>query len=525
MKVSFSGNIIAILLMTQSVGASFFRDVAGDQPSREDMIENALLDKAVPLKEYRAKLRANGMDIADSTRRKLNENNNNGNNANDATGDDWYLYGNGDDWYRYGNGNENNYGNNAANDNYANNNNNNNNNAYGNYNNANNGQNNNGDDYYVMYGRNFNSYALKYSQCQPVQRFSAEAVQAGEASPMLVDDIVILRLCPTKSCSTTRKYGCSSSFAEYAVGLTDYVEIMLYYRQDRMNQMCDWCNICYTQRRLDENNNNNNNNGDDNAGDDYSWNGYNRYNYDHDCTDYKSYCYDSDTGYSVCEAYSANDDIKTAKYLSCVGVQDSNNNNYYTRPRCDGENQVIHMGVYYDNFCSSYAGDEVGIDDLNLGLQNTNFDEFYEDVNCLDCTKGEDPPNFLATHSLCSRLHSGGAACTERLDDYYLTQGDSSDSQSCKYIQSMRDGNYDIKDGQIYQGSKGLTVPEVTDEEKIWLVASVMVMVLLGAAATYLHSSITDIQVESMAHSELLPTKVHKIRNQRKSRSRSRGKR
>lgn len=391
MKVSCRGTILATLLMAQGVNASFFRDVVGEKPTRENMIENALLEKAMPLKEYRAKLRANGMDIADSAHRKLNNgNNNNGNNGNknngnngdDDAGDDWYSNGNGDDWYRYGGGNENNYGNDgnnySGNNNAANN-------AYGNYNNNNNNgyDYDNNDDYYMVYGNYFNSYALKYAQCQPVQRFSPEAVQAGEASPMLVDDIVILRLCPTKSCSKNRKYGCGSTFAEYAVGLTDYVEIMLYYRQDRMNQMCDWCNQCYNQNRKL---NNYNNGDDDNADDGYS--GYNRYNTDTDCSDYKSYCYDSDTGYSKCEAYSANDDIKTSNYLNCVEVKDSNNYNYYIRPRCDGQNQLIHMGVYNDNFCSNYAGDEVSIDDFNLGLQNTNFDEFYDDVNCLDCTKG-----------------------------------------------------------------------------------------------------------------------------------------
>lgn len=86
----------------------------------------------------------------------------------------------------------------------------------------------------------------------------------------------------------------------------------------------------------------------------------------------------------------------------------------------------------------------------------------------------------------------------------------------------MRDGNYDINDGQIYQGSKGLGVPQVTDEEKVWLVTSMIIIVVLGGMATYLHSKITDVQVESMAHSELLPTKVRKIKSRSRSRSRGR---
>ena len=54
----------------------------------------------------------------------------------------------------------------------------------------------------------FSGYSLTFAKCQPVQYFSDEAVQMGSYSPMVTDDIVILRLCPQNSCSNSKEYGC-----------------------------------------------------------------------------------------------------------------------------------------------------------------------------------------------------------------------------------------------------------------------------------------------------------------------------
>jgi hypothetical protein len=528
MKFTFGSLLGAVLLMVPGADASsFLRDVVGEKSEREDIMENALFEKAIPLTEFRAKLRAHGMDFEEDTHRDLN---NGGNNYN-------YNYNAGDDAY---------YKNNAG--------------QYG-----------DDDDYYVSYKKNFNSYSLKYAKCQPVQRFSEEAIEAGEASPMLTDDIVILRLCPSKSCSSSKTYGCMSNYAEYAIGMTDYVRIMLYYREDRMDQLCDWCSSCYSRRELDDNNNNNrnyytgddkyyngdddnnSNNNNDDAGDDDAWAGYTRYGYGSSCDDYKTYCYDSDSGYSLCESFNDNDGSQYLDYLNCVNVQDQDNYNYYVRPRCDGTNQIIHMGLYHDNYCSQYAGDEVDIDSFNLGFDDADFEEFYTDVDCLDCTKSvsilfviicciarnqkisplrslslflclvslqNSPPNFLASHSLCNRMHKAGAACTERLSDYYLQLDE--DNSVCTYIQSMKNGNYDTY-GSLAQAEAGV-MTHVTDQEKAWLVISVITVVLLVAFATFLHGQVTDVQIESMAHSELLPSKAgsRKLNRLRKPRSASR---
>ena len=354
------GSFVAGLLFgaVSTVDASFLRDVVGMQKksAKQNAMEQDLYEKAVPLAEYRKNLRARGYDFADD----------NNNNRRDLNGDD---DGQNDDGQNY----------NATDDGYA-------------YKYAYNDD--ATDDYNINYYRNFGDYALKYGKCQPVQRFSEDALHNGEASPLVTDDIVILRLCPADFCMSSTTFGCMYNYAEYAISLIDYVRIMLKYRQDRSEQLCDWCDQCYSRRERERNLGNNNANyrswGDDayayyndgNGDDDYNYN--NRYS---DCSNYKDYCYDDD-GYSVCQKYHYTDGSEYADYLDCTNIRDEDNYQYYVRPRCDGYKQTIHMGVYYDNTCTHYAGNEIDLEYFNLDFKESNFKEiFEEEKKCLPCQK------------------------------------------------------------------------------------------------------------------------------------------
>jgi hypothetical protein len=90
----------------------------------------------------------------------------------------------------------------------------------------------------------FSGYAIKYATCQPVQYFSEDVIRAGEHSPMLTQDIVVLRLCPSNVCSSNSRYGCHYNFAEYAVTLSDYLEVMLQFRGYQRENVCTWCEQC-----------------------------------------------------------------------------------------------------------------------------------------------------------------------------------------------------------------------------------------------------------------------------------------
>ena len=119
------------------------------------------------------------------------------------------------------------------------------------------------DDYYIADDLKyaFQGYSLKYAKCQTIKRFSEDAIKNGEYSAMVSDDIVILRLCPYQSCSSTKQYGCYYNFAEYAIGLGDYIKIMLKYSIDKNSNLCSFCATCERRRleqNMDEGNNQNN---------------------------------------------------------------------------------------------------------------------------------------------------------------------------------------------------------------------------------------------------------------------------
>jgi hypothetical protein len=303
------------------------------------------------------------------------------------------------------------------------------------------------DDYYMdaAYINDFSGFSLKYAACQPVQRFSEDAITAGEYTPLVTDDIVILRLCPTSSCNPRRAFGCSTKYVDYAVSISDYVRIMLRYKMDKKQELCNWCSECVDERRLedgvdeaaqnqdgDDHNPNEDdqaeqdqeqvaqedddgqNNAEAAAGDDQAAgddslgaNDASNVKYSSSCPDFYSYCYadgvsvcddsgDDSSGYLDAEGY--------LNYLDCQHVD-----GYYLRPRCNGYDQTITMGVYYDKFCSQYAGDKMNLNSVfgSLGIEPYAFREFYGGNTCIDCSESVRlqfrlfcPMNYILSTSL-----------------------------------------------------------------------------------------------------------------------------
>jgi hypothetical protein len=302
-----------------------------------------------------------------------------------------------------------------------------------------------GDDFTFNYDDvySFSGYSMKYAKCQPIQYFSENAVNAGEHSPMVTQDVVILRLCPQKSCSSDSTYGCYYNYAEYAIALTDYIEVMLRFSAASRDYTCDYCVECLgdQRRKLEENQNEdggenqdngeeNQDNGEENqdqqdnnenqdqqdnnenqdqqqgddaaaAGDDAAAAGddaaaaadddYNPYAnacnaWDTYCSDYENLCADNGDDYLDYEGY--------LDYLDCAQVE-YNDYAYFVRPRCDGYSGTIKMAVYYDNYCIQYAGNDVSIKDLGLGFKESMFQDFYSS-SCIDCSDSVSTYSFFA---------------------------------------------------------------------------------------------------------------------------------
>ena len=277
---------------------------------------------------------------------------------------------------------------------------------------------NEGDDFYLdddaMYS--FSGFSLKYTQCQPVKYFSEEVIEAGEHSPMVTQDIVLLRLCPQKSCSASTSYGCHYNYVEYAISLSDYLDVMLRFSYKKRDTLCGWCEACSNDRRrkldgdedeneqdeegsdeeeenkdeeedqdeAEENENDNADEEDSNEGQNDGDNAGQQYYYYGDCGDYDTYC--TDYNYVCGEADDDNnayvDYEEYMDYLQCQQVE-YNGYAYFVRPRCNSGS--IEMAVYYDDYCAKHA-DEVNVRDVGLSFQKGTFADFYSG-ECIDCSE------------------------------------------------------------------------------------------------------------------------------------------
>lgn len=291
---------------------------------------------------------------------------------------------------------------------------------------------NDGDDYYMdedsMYS--FSGWSLKYSKCQAIQHFSEAAVQNGEYSALVIDDVVILRLCPRRVCSSSSKSGCHYNYAEYAIGLSEYLKIMLHYKLDKKRNLCNFCASC-GNRRLDEdrdeeegeqeeeedreeednedegqedekeeeNQGEDNNNNNAAANDDYYAANDDGYNDDGgntddggcgDCCTYQQDCYDIA---NWCDAESDDgvylDILDYLDYLDCVQLEGQGNyegDAYWVRPYCDASKGVIKMHLFQDPYCSQ-ALKEVNLNDFSgMYFQSSMFEDFYSG-KCIDCSE------------------------------------------------------------------------------------------------------------------------------------------
>lgn len=389
----------------------------------------------------------------------------------------------------------------------------------------------------------FSGYSMKYAHCQPVQYFSEDAIQAGDHSPMITEDIVVLRLCPRSSCSSTQQYGCHYNFAEYALSLTDYLTIMLKYSVKKQQDLCDYCEMCGYEFQEEEEANddgggrrrhldeavadeveeaeedgvegenaeedgqveNEDNLDEDQPNDDENAEQENAADEGQDqneeCAYASTYCSDFNT---VCAREDDSSYLSYEEYLDYLecGEVVYNDYAYFVRPRCDGYSGSIKMAAYYDNYCVQQASG-VSVKDLGLGFREGFFSEYYNGT-CIDCAESNEVPYYDINSAVCNKLHGNSAKCTSNLL-YDLFGGEGDDTTECSFIESIRFGTYD-EEGKLSSASSALSwSTEVSTGQKIMLSISMAFCVAFIIYACYLHHAMTNLLIKSLSHRELLP--------------------
>ena len=298
-------------------------------------------------------------------------------------------------------------------------------------------------------GLNLTQYALKYLGCQNIHTFSDEmAANNDEYGSLIMNRFVVFRLCPKNKCSNYNDYGCDYNYGEYTIPMEDYLATMQYYHIQQYQQYCQTCHSCMTtgyynedynnaneqnNRDLENNNNYNYNNGggggqyynyyqnDDganNGGDDYyarndDGNNNAAANDDanaanDDANDDMMYATDDaanatdDDGINcfykdVCHAYmeACGEDMFTddnymsysanyAQYFECAEFNVGNAVSYLG-PHCRSDGFTIGIGIYEDQYCSSYIGDMVDMEEVTGQAFDDDYLSPYYPKQCISC--------------------------------------------------------------------------------------------------------------------------------------------
>jgi len=376
------------------------------------------------------------------------------------------------------------------------------------------------DTYFNNKDSNFQGYSMKFATCQKVQRFSTDAIQRGDYSPMLIDNIVVLRLCPKRSCSATAQYGCSSGYGEYAIDVSDYVRIMMYYKDHKQTNFCAFCTACAAYGYYYAANNDNAyytanddtddkyyNQANDDSNDDNNIQGFDKdtcYHYSQRCTNVAATCQSDD------DATGEIDYMAYIDYVGCQEIEGNDGSSYYMSPQCDSDTEKIAMGVFYDEYCSQSAGDSVNAEDLT-GVAFEDVMASTEELECVSCATSNYPPFYNANNYLCNNIYKHSGKCDAYLSsdisgssnngqNYYNNNGESMAETQCAFTEAIRLGTYD-SDGKIYvsNSQKSSQKATVSGDQKASLIILGLVCGAFAMYSCYLHHEITNLLLKSLS--------------------------
>ena len=295
-------------------------------------------------------------------------------------------------------------------------------------NNSNNGYN-YGDVADDEYGFDMTEYSFKYARCQMVKSFSDDAAQQGASNTMVSSSLVVFRLCPSVSCRSSGN-GCSSDYGEYVLPLDEYLYYMSVFNEAKEKHYCYWCKQCLNKqnqrkkrkqrrRKLNEEADREDEDEPDNEGEDEEeaddW--YSAYAvYDDygdadgdadgygygDAEDETTQSCPSECDYFADRCQNKNNDdnvIQYEDYLNCVKYRTYDESgsrlNLYVGAYCSSDHSTIKVDVFYDQFCTNYAGNDHDVNTVTgLKFESKGLSDFYPK----DCVPCKESVSFSLSH-------------------------------------------------------------------------------------------------------------------------------
>uniref|UniRef100_A0A7S1BEM2 Uncharacterized protein n=1 Tax=Corethron hystrix TaxID=216773 RepID=A0A7S1BEM2_9STRA len=328
----------------------------------------------------------------------------------------------------------------------------------------------------------FSLFSMKFARCQTVIKYDENYIE-NYGTPLIKEDVVLYRLCPSNQCSDESSwqnpYGCQDGFGEYALSLNEYLEQKSYFLNDVEQGYCEYCaeNGCANngdddeknqqdddgqneeedggqdQRLLEEDNEDQgdgNDEGDDeNDGDE-----------EKDGDDYAFDCNDNCADYEeTCNGYSYNK-VDPRDYFGCVEYASADDDSiYYIGPVCTGRSAnfdsdiKIALGVFSDENCLNYVGDEIILNEYTGIYFPDDLLEDYYDSSCQSCSDmddkkedNEDDGNANDdAYGICESVYDISQKC-----DKWVNEDQIYNTDVCVYLENIASGQYN-GEGEIYQ--------------------------------------------------------------------------
>jgi len=239
----------------------------------------------------------------------------------------------------------------------------------------------------------------------------------------------------------------------------------------------------------------------------------------------KNTCSSNDDDDDDDDASSSSNMIDYMPYINYFGCQkqgDSYGNYHYVSPQCDPNTNTIEMGVFYDEYCDQYAGNDIAVYDYLGDDFSTNTFKSVQSSECIECAENKYLPYYNANNVFCNNVYQSSGQCDAYLaydlgeksyddagDD--TAAGDDDDNTDdatmalqnevqCSFIESIRYGTYD-KYGHIYVNmfqSSNQEAKEVTTGQKIMLGILSSVCIGLTAYSCMIHQEMMNLLLKSL---------------------------
>jgi hypothetical protein len=264
-----------------------------------------------------------------------------------------------------------------------------------------------GDDYAFV-----GDYSIKFQGCHHVQQWNEDADDE-DSVRIKTKRLARFRLCPVDTCSDNKSAGCTSKYGDYVVDMNTFVTSYLTGAANEKEAICEAtgedCNgVC----------------GND----------------DSDCM-YE--CYE---GYDATFCLDANDDAEDGgfdaqDYAECAQydlsgggrrLEDGGDNQYYIGPYCADQGGEIHLGVFTDDTCTTYASSGESMFYSIKGYELPYSDDSLISTRCFDCAESDGNGGYQ-TKETCTDLYSYSGKCETK-----MSGNDYPNESSCGYIEGIK---------------------------------------------------------------------------------------